>query len=352
MNIDKKAFGKTADGTPVDLYTLSNDNGITCTITNYGGIIVSLVVPDRDGTPADIVLGFDTLEEYLDHSPFFGCIVGRYGNRIAQAKFTLEDVEYTLAQNDGENSLHGGARGFDKVVWQAEPFEAEGKVSLKLTYTSPDGEEGYPGSLSTTVLYTLTNTDKCKIHYTATTDKTTVVNLTNHTYFNLAGAGTGTILDHELTINADRFTPVDDTLIPTGELRSVEGTPLDFRQSTVIGARIQDDDEQLRLGGGYDHNWVVNGEAGTKRLAARVYEAATGRVLEVYTTEPGVQFYCGNFLPKSLPGKGGQTYVWRGGLCLETQHYPDSPNQPSFPSTTLQPGETYDTTTVLRFSTQ
>jgi aldose 1-epimerase len=352
MNVDKQAFGQTADGIPVDLYTLSNDNGMTCAITNYGGIIVSLLVPDRDGNLADVVLGFDTLEEYLDHNPFFGCIVGRYGNRIAQARFTLDGVEYTLAQNDGRNSLHGGAKGFDKVVWDAQAVQGEGTVGLKLTHTSPDGDEGYPGNLAMTVLYTLTNKNKLKIDYTATTDKTTVVNLTNHSYFNLAGAGAGTILDHELMINADRFTPVDDTLIPIGELRPVEGTPLDFRQSTAIGARIEQDDEQLRLGGGYDHNWVVNGEAGTKRLAARAYEPTSGRVLEVYTTEPGIQFYCGNFLPKSMPGKGGQTYVWRGGFCLETQHYPDSPNQPSFPSTTLKPGETYSTTTVLKFSAQ
>jgi aldose 1-epimerase len=352
MNIDKQAFGKTADGIPIDLYTLSNDNGMACTITNYGGIIVSLVVPDRDGTLADVVLGLDTPEAYLNRNPFFGCIVGRYGNRIAQGKFTLKGVEYTLAQNDGENSLHGGTKGFDKVVWEAEPVEGEGTVGLKLTYTSPDGEEGYPGNLSTRVVYTLTNTDELKLHYTATTDKTTVVNLTNHSYFNLAGAGAGTILDHELMIDADRFTPVDATLIPTGELRSVEGTPLDFRQPTAIGARIEQDDEQLRLGRGYDHNWVINGEPGTKRLAARVYEPTTGRVLEVYTTEPGIQFYCGNFLPKSMPGKDGKTYVWRGGLCLETQHYPDSPNQPSFPSTTLEPGEVYDTTTVFKFSTR
>lgn len=349
MAIKKQSFGTMPDGQPVHLYTLANKSGMEVAITDYGGTIVSLSVPDREGAFADVVLGFDTLDEYLAQSPYFGCIVGRYGNRIAKGRFTLNGVEYALAQNDGENSLHGGVVGFDKVVWEAEPVEGEGTAGLKLTYTSPDGDEGYPGELSTTVLYTLTGTNELRIQYTATTDKTTVVNLTNHSYFNLAGAGIGTILDHELMINADGFTPVDDTLIPTGELRSVSGTPLDFRQSTVIGARIEQDDEQLRLGGGYDHNWVIVGEAGAERLAARAYEPTTGRVLEVHTTEPGMQFYCGNFLPESLPGRGGQTYVWRGGFCLETQHYPDSPNQPSFPSTTLEPGETYCSTTVFRF---
>jgi aldose 1-epimerase len=349
VNIAKQAFGTMPDGTPVDLYTLVNDNGITAKITNYGGIIVSLLVPDKKGNLDDIVLGFDTLTEYVEHNPYFGCLVGRFGNRIANARFTLAGTEYVLAQNDGQNHLHGGEIGFDKVVWNAEPVTEGNAVGLKLTHLSPDGDEGYPGNLSLTVTYTLDNDNALHIDYVATTDKATVVNLTNHSYFNLAGAGSGDILGHTLEIVADRFTPVDDTLIPTGELRPVAGSPLDFTSATVIGDRIEQDDEQLKLGGGYDHCWVVNGEPGTMRLAARACDPASGRILEIHSTEPAIQFYAGNMMPETLTGKGGKTYVRRGGFCLETEHYPDSPNQPDFPSTTLEPGDTYETTTTFAF---
>jgi len=348
--MEKHAFGKTPDGTPVELYTLTNANGLEAKITNYGGIVVSLLVPDRDGKPGDVVLGYETLEEYIENNPYFGTLVGRYGNRIARGKFTLEGIEYTLAQNDGENHLHGGPKGFDKVVWKADAVRSKKSVGLKLTYLSKDGEEGYPGNLSVTVVYTLTNDNELKIEYTAVTDKVTIVNLTHHGYFNLAGAGLGDILGHELMIKADRFTPVDKGLIPTGELRSVKGTPMDFTQAVAIGARIDQAAEQLVLGGGYDHNWVLNNGDGSLALAARVYEPTTGRVMEVYTTEPGIQFYSGNFLDGSITGKGGKVYEYRYGFCLETQHFPDSPNKPDFPSTVLKPGETYTTTTIYTFS--
>jgi len=352
VKIIKRSFGQLADGTEVALYTLVNDQGMKATLTNYGGTIVSLHTPDREGNLADVVLGFDTLDEYVDHSPFFGCLVGRFGNRIANARFTLDGVEYVLAQNDGQNHLHGGIAGFDKKLWGATAVERPDGPALKLTYTSPDGEEGYPGTLSVLVVYTLTDDDALKIEYVATTDQTTVVNLTNHSYFNLSAGATDTILDHEMLLFCDRCTPVDGTLIPTGELRSVAATALDFRTSTRIGDRIEADDEQIQYGGGYDHNWIVNGPAGTLRPAARVYEPTSGRVMEVLTTEPAIQFYAGNMMPPSMLGKGGRTYVRRGGLCLETQHYPDSPNQPEFPSTTLKPGETYRTTTIYKFSAQ
>lgn len=350
MEIEKHAFGKTADGTPVELYTLTNANGLEAKITNYGGIVVSLLVPDQDGKPGDVVLGYETLEEYIENNPYFGTLVGRYGNRIARGKFTLEGIEYTLAQNDGENHLHGGLKGFDKVVWKAAAVRGKNSVGLKLTYLSKDGEEGYPGNLSVTVVYTLTNDNELKIEYTAVTDKVTIVNLTHHGYFNLAGAGLGDILGHELMIKADRFTPVDKGLIPTGELRSVKGTPMDFTRAVAIGARIDQAAEQLVLGGGYDHNWVLNNGDGSLALAAKVYEPTTGRVMEVYTTEPGIQFYSGNFLDGSITGKGGKVYEYRYGFCLETQHFPDSPNKPDFPSTVLKPGETYTTTTIYTFS--
>jgi aldose 1-epimerase len=350
VSIEQQPFGQTSDGAPVDLYTLRNGKGMQVQITNYGGIVVSLVVPDRHGTPGDVVLGFGTLDEYIDHNPYFGCIVGRYGNRIAGGRFTLDGVAYELARNDGPNHLHGGVVGFDKCVWGAEPVEGEGQVGLKLSYTSPNGEEGYPGTLTTTVLYTVAERNALGIEYTATTDEATVVNLTNHSYFHLAGAGSGNILSHELLINAGHFTPVSESLIPTGELRDVSGTPFDFRQLTRIGARIDAEDQQLQRGRGYDHNWVVNGEAGIMRLAARAYEPLTGRLLEVHTTEPAVQFYAGNMMPSQIEGKDGQLYVWRGGFCLETQHYPDSPNHPDFPSTVLRPGDTYHTVTTFTFS--
>ena len=349
MNIEKQPFGKTQDGTPVDLYTLTNRNGMVVKITNYGGIVVSIQVPDRDGNFADVVLGYDNLDDYLERNRYFGCITGRYANRIAKGKFSLDGKQYTLATNNGENHLHGGLVGFDKVVWQAQEKKSEDGVGLELAYTSADGEEGYPGNLSVIVTYTLTNQNELKIDYAATTDKPTVVNLTNHSYFNLANAGAGDILDHELMLNADRFTPVDANLIPTGELRSVKNTPLDFTTPTAIGARIEQDDEQLKLGGGYDHNYVLNKEGEALSLAARVHDPATGRVLEVYTTQPGVQFYSGNFLD-GVTGKQGHVYNKRHGFCLETQHFPDSPNQPEFPSTVLRPGEKFASTTVYKFS--
>jgi aldose 1-epimerase len=350
MGIKKQSFGNMVDGTPVDLYTLTNANGVEARISNYGGTVVSLMVPDRNGAFEDVVLGFDTLEEYVEKSLYFGCIVGRYANRIAKGRFTLDGVEYTLAQNDGENHLHGGIKGFDKVVWEAKAVKGDEAVGLELTYLSKDGEEGYPGNLSVKVVYNLTNDDELRIEYFATTDGATVVNLTNHSYFDLAGGVSGDILDHELTIHADRFTPIDETLIPTGELRSVQGTPMDFCQAVAIGARIEQDDEQLIFGNGYDHNWVLDKPAGSLALAARVHEPTTGRVLEVYTTEPGIQFYAGNFLDGSITGKGGKVYERRCGFCLEAQHFPDSPNQPGFPSTVLRPGEEYAQTTVYKFS--
>lgn len=346
--VTKVAFGKTADGTPVDLYTLTNDKGVRISITNYGGIIVSLFTPDRNGQACDIVLGFDRLDDYLKPHPYFGAIIGRYGNRIAKGRFTLDGVEYKLAQNNGENHLHGGLQGFDKKVWKARDYtDAEGQ-HLELSYLSPDGEEGYPGNLQVKVVYSLNNDNQLRIDYTATTDKPTIVNLTNHSYFNLACEGD--ILGHVVRINADRFTPVDAGLIPTGELRPVQGTPFDFTVPTPIGARIEQDDEQLRFGRGYDHNFVLRSGGGTLAEAAEVYEPKTGRVLRVLTTEPGMQFYTGNFLDGTLKGKYGRVYVKRSGFCLETQHFPDSPNKPAFPSTVLRPGQTYRSTTVFEFS--
>ena len=346
-----RSFGTTDENQPVELYTLTNSRGSRVSITNYGGIVTSLWVPDRDGDLGDIVLGYDNLGQYLEGSPYFGAIVGRYGNRIANGRFTLDGVEYSLAVNNGPNHLHGGIKGFDKVVWNAQPYVEPDEVGLRLDYTSPDGEEGYPGNLAVTVVYALTNRDELRVEYVAKTDRATVVNLTHHGYFNLAGHASGDILGHELIIAADRFTPVDEGLIPIGELRDVAGTPMDFRAPFAIGERIDADDEQIRVGGGYDHNWVLNGDAGTLRFAARVSEPTTGRVLEVYTTEPGVQFYAGNFLDGSNVGKGGVPYARRSGFCLETQHYPDSPNRSEFPSSVLRPGERYESTTVYRFVT-
>ncbi len=349
MKIAKDIFGTLDAGTEVTLYTLVNAQGMTARITPYGGTIVSLTAPDRDGTMGDVVLGFDTLDDYLDHSPFFGCLVGRYANRLAHAAFTLDGVKVQLEKNDGENALHGGREGFDKRVWNASARETSHGPALELSLVSPNGDQGYPGSLSVNVVYTLTAQGALCIDYTAWTDKTTVVNLTNHSYFNLSAGAAPTVLDHELMLNADAFTPVDGTLIPTGELRPVAGTPLDFREPTSIGARIDADDPQLAHGGGYDHNWVINGEAGALRLAARVTEPLTGRVMEVLTTEPGVQVYTANMMP-SIEGKGGAVYQRRGAICLETQHFPDSPNKPEFPSTVLRPGQTFRSTTIYRFS--
>ncbi len=337
-------WGKTPDGEAVELYTLTNAKGVEARIANYGGIMVSLKVPDRSGVPGDVVAGFDSLEGYLKPPPYFGAIIGRYGNRIGKARFSLNGVEYMLAKNDGENHLHGGLRGFDKRVWKGQPLSHQ---SLELTYLSKNGEEGYPGNLAATVTYTLTDANELKIEYTATTDKTTVVNLTNHSYFNLAG--NGDILGHEVIIQADRFTPVDKGLIPTGELRNVAGTPFDFRTAKTIGERIEQKDEQLIFGHGYDHNWVLTRSGSGLELAAKVTAPDTGRVLEVLTTEPGLQFYTGNFLDGTLQGKG-KVYTRRSAFCMETQHFPDSPNKPNFPSTVLQPGEKYHTTTVYRFS--
>lgn len=342
-------FGKTADGVAVSIYTLTNKNGVEARITNYGGIVVSIKAPDRSGQMADIVLGFDSLDGYrANPGPFFGALIGRYANRIGHARFTLEGREYHVDRNDGENALHGGSRGFDKRVWIPHQLPDGG---LELTYLSKDGEEGFPGNLTAIVTYHLSDTNELRINYVATSDKPTVVNLTNHSYFNLQGAGSGDILGHLLTLQADRFTPVDAGLIPTGELKAVNGTPFDFRNPTAIGARIEANDEQLKLGKGYDHNWVLNRTGQGLSLAARVEEPSTGRVLEVLTTQPGIQFYTGNFLDGSAKGKGGKVYGHRSGFCLETQHFPDSPNKPAFPSTELKPGQRFQSTTVFRFST-
>jgi len=347
--IKKEPFGKTREGQAVDLYTFTNAQGVEVRAMTYGGIIVSLKVPDRSGKLDDVTLGFDSLEGYLAGHPYFGAIIGRYGNRIGHAKFTLDGVEYKLAANNGPNHLHGGLKGFDKVVWQAEPFDKKDSVGVMFSYASPDGEEGYPANLGVKVTSTLTDKNELAFDYHATTDKATPVNLTNHTYFNLAGPGLRDILGHDLMINADYITPVDSTLIPTGNITSVAGTPFDFRQPTPIGARIDADDEQIKYGPGYDHNFVLNQKGEGLSLAARVHEPTTGRVMEVYTTEPGIQFYSGNFLDGTLTGKGGHVYKRRFGFCLETQHFPDSPNKPSFPSTILRPGKTYTSRTVYKF---
>jgi aldose 1-epimerase len=342
-------FGRTGDGVNARIFTLTNKNGLEARITNYGGIVVSLKTPDRNGAMADVVLGFDTLAGYISSpSPYFGALIGRYGNRIGHARFTLDGVEYKLAANNGENSLHGGTHGFNEKIWTPRELPDGG---LELTYLSKDGEEGYPGNLKTIVTYRLTDDNSLTIDYSATTDKDTVLNLTNHSYFNLKGAGQGDILGHMLTLTADRFTPVDAGLIPTGELRAVSGTPFDFTKSTAIGSRIERNDEQLKLGKGYDHNWVLNNfnKPGNSALAARVVEPTGGRVMEVYTTQPGIQFYTGNFLDGTIKGKGGKAYRQRYGFCLETQHFPDSPNKPSFPSTVLKPNQKFHSTTVFKF---
>src|ERR1043165_8249478 len=349
--VTKAPFG-TVDGQSVDLYTLRNTHGVEATITNYGGIVVSLKVPDRNGKFDDVVLGFNDLDSYLKPGPYFGALIGRYGNRIAKGRFTLNGVEYKLAVNNGENHLHGGIKGFDKVVWTGAEMKTRLGPALALTYVSKDGEEGYPGNLTTRVVYTLTNNNELKIEYSATTDKDTVTNLTHHSYFNLAGEGNGDILNHLVTINADRFLPTDAGSIPTGELRKVAGTPFDFLTAHRIGERINQDDEQLKLGNGYDHTWIINGRPGTLRLAATAYETTSGRTMQVWTTEPGVQFYTGNFLDGTLTGKSGKIYQRRFGFCFETQHYPDSPNHPAFPTTTLKKGATYTSTTIYRFGSR
>jgi aldose 1-epimerase len=347
--VTREPFGQLPDGTQVDVLTLTNANGMTVRAITYGGIITSLRVPDRNGQFDDVVLGYDHLGGYVEQSPYFGAIIGRYGNRIAGGRFTLDGQTYSLATNNGPNHLHGGITGFDKVVWRAEPFENGDSVGVAFLYTSRDGEEGYPGSLDVRVTYTLTGANELVFDYYAVTDRPTPVNLTQHSYFNLAGNGSGDILGHHVTINADHFTPVDSTLIPTGAIAPVAGTAFDFRSATAIGARIDQDEEQLRYGLGYDHNFVLErGDSGLSH-AARVYEPQTGRVMEVYTTEPGIQFYTGNFLDGSITGKAGHVYRHRYGFCLETQHFPDSPNKPEFPSTILRPGDEYRSTTTYVF---
>jgi aldose 1-epimerase len=353
-SVDVQPYGTTAGGEDVDEYTLTNANGMEVKIITYGGTITSIRVPDRDGELENVTLGFDNLADYETKSPYFGNITGRYANRIANATFTLDDTAYTLAANNGPNTLHGGVEGFDNKVWEAEAVEGDGEVGVSLHYLSPDGEEGYPGNLDITVVYTLTDANEIRMDYTATTDASTVVNLTNHAYFNLAGEGNSSIYDHILMIDADRYTPVDATLIPTGELAPVEGTPFDFRLPKAIGPGQRSSDEQIVLGRGYDHNFVLNREDpedGEMMLAAQVYEPESGRVLEVWTTEPGIQFYAGNFLDGTLIGPSGHLYRQSDGFALESQHYPDSPNQPDFPSTVLNPDETYQTTTIYKFAT-
>lgn len=351
-SITVNPFGNLPDGQKADLYTLTNKNGAVAKISNYGGTVTSLTMPDRNGKLADIVLGFDSLRKYVKKSPYFGCLVGRYGNRIAKGKFTLDGKNYTLATNNMGNALHGGLRGFDKVLWNAAPKMTAQGPSLKLTYVSKDGEEGYPGTLKVSATYTLTNKNELKLVCNATTDKDTVINLTHHSYFNLAGQGKGTILDHVLTLDAGRYTPVDKSLIPTGKIATVRNTPLDFRKPTAIGARIDAKDEQLKFAGGYDHNFIADKLVpGTLARIAKVEEPKSGRIMEVLTTEPAVQFYAGNFLDGTLRGKNGAVYVRRSGFCLEPQHYPDSPNHKNFPSTVLKPGQTYRNTIIYRFST-
>jgi aldose 1-epimerase len=349
--MQKQDFGKLKDGQTADLYLLSNNHGVEAAITNFGATLVSLKVPDKSGKAGDVVLGYDNVSAYENGKAFFGATVGRYGNRIAHAKFTLDGITYTLPKNDGDNHLHGV---FNKVMWTTKDVSSAAGQALEFSYLSKDGEEGYPGNLSVKVVFTVPSGENAlKIDYTATTDKDTVLNLTHHSYFNLAGQGNGDILQQQLTMHASKFTPVDSTLIPTGELRAVSKTPFDFSKAAAIGVRINQDDEQLKFGKGYDHNWVLDRKAaGSLTLAAEVYDPQTGRVMTVSTTEPGLQFYSGNFLDGTITGKEGKTYGHRAALCLETQHYPDSPNHPDFPSTELKPGQRYHTTTIYKFSTK
>lgn len=350
--ITKADFGTAPGGKPVEIYTLKNDAGAEARIMTYGGIVQSLSMPDKHGQFGDVVLGYDNLQGYVDKTPYFGALIGRYGNRIGGAKFTLEGQTYTLATNNGANSLHGGVVGFDKVVWTARPMETTHGPALILTYVSKDGEEGFPGNLEVTAIYTLTDKNALKLEFTAKTDKPTVVNLTHHSYFNLSGQGNGDILGHIVYINSDKTTPVDAGLITTGEFADVTGTPFDFRKPTTIGARINDPDKVLQYGPGYDHNWVINKLFGQFGLQARVTEPASGRVMEVWSDEPGLQFYAGNFLDGTIKGKGGVAYQIHTGFCMEPQHYPDSPNKPNFPSVELKPGQTYHNTIVYKFSVE
>jgi len=347
-SISRAAFGKTPEGGAVELYTLRNGQGMEARIATYGGVVVSLTAPDRDGKFADVVLGFDRLEDYPKFSPYFGAIVGRYANRISGARFTLEGRTYTLAQNSGPHSLHGGLKGFDKVIWTARPVEAANGPALELTYLSRDGEEGYPGNLAVKAVYSLTNDYELRIDYSATTDATTICSLTHHSYFNLAGQGD--VLKHEVYINASHFTPIDAALIPTGEIKPVDGTPFDFRKPTAIGARIQADDLQIKLAGGYDQNFVIDQPPGQLGRHARVYEPTTGRVMEVLSTEPGLQFYTSNHFDGSTVGKREMVYQRHAALCLEPHHFPDSPNKPNFPSVVLHPGQAYRNTIIYKFS--
>lgn len=349
MNISKNHFGTTPEGHEAFLYSLKGD-AIEARITDYGGAITSIVVPDRHGKPGDVVLGYETLPEYVKNPRYLGALIGRFANRIAEGRFTLNDVTYQLAQNNGPNHLHGGIRGFDKVVWQASETVEDGNAVLRLKYFSKDGEEYYPGNLDVEVTYTLTDNRELRIDYRAATDKTTIINLTNHSYFNLAGAGT--ILNHEINLNADAFTPIGPDLIPTGEIRDVDETPMDFRSRTAIGAQIDNAYEQLSFAQGYDHNFVLNDFTGLLRQAAAVSEPVGGRILEVFTTQPGIQFYSGNFFDGTITGKGGVVYEKRSGFCLETQHFPDSPNHPHFPTTVLKPGDVFRQTTIFRFGTE
>ena len=348
MTLQKESFGQTPDGREVTLYTLTNANTLRAKVMEYGAILVSLELPDREGKLADISLGFDDLESYVKRNPLFGAPVGRYTNRIGNASFTLDGVEYKLTANAGKNHIHGGrTKRFDKVMWKGREFRTDGQVGVRFSYRSSDGDEGFPGNLDCSITYSLTNENELHIVYEATTDKPTIVNVTNHSYFNLAGAGNGDVLGHEMMINADQYTVADRELIPTGEIRSVKGTALDFTESKTIGSRI----EQLTETQGYDHNYVLNDSAGALRLAARVYEPKSGRVMEVFTTEPGMQLYTANGM-RGVKGKDGKVYNRHYGFCLETQHYPDSPNKPNFPSVVLRPGEKYFSTTIFKFSTR
>jgi aldose 1-epimerase len=348
--ISSAAFGQMPDGTTIESYTIRNANGLEMQVITYGGIITSLKIPDKEGNLADVVLGYDNLEGYIESNPYFGAIIGRYGNRIAGGQFNLDGTTYELAKNNGPNHLHGGEKGFDKVVWQAEPFEDSNAAGVRLSYRSPDMEEGYPGNLDVVVTYTLNDDDELIFDYEATTDKKTVVNLTNHSYYNLSGMEED-ILGHVLEINADEYLPVDNTLIPL-QAEFVEGTPFDFTNPTEIGSRINDENIQLEHGGGYDHCWILNKTNSEPGLAATLLHPESGRYMEIYTTEPGIQFYSGNFLDGSITGKNGVNYGFRSGLCLETQHYPDSPNRPEFPGVELNPGETYTSRTLTKFSTK
>ena len=351
LSVSRAPFGTLPDGRAVELFTLTNAHGVEIRAMTYGAIITAIYTPDRNGRRDDIVLGFDSVAGYLSGSPYFGAVVGRYANRIAGGHFTLDGVTYTLARNNGPNSLHGGLRGFDKVLWSAEPVRSDSAVGVRLRYTSPDGEEGYPGTLQVQVTYTLTAHDELIVDYDATTDKATPLNLSQHTYWNLHGHGQGDILDHVLSLDASRYTPVDSTLIPTGEIAPVAGTPFDFRTPAAVGARIDAANEQLRFGHGYDHNWVLDQpRPGTLSHAARLVDPVSGRAIDVSTTEPGIQFYAGNFLDGTIKGRGGQVYGHRGALCLETQHFPDSPNHPNFPSTILRPGQRYQSRTIVTLS--